>query len=71
MFEITLINRNGYTIKRQFKTAKACKDFAAFYPLSVFFGWIYNKATGNMCYQNDYSDKWKKVNNDTFKPYTV
>lgn len=69
MYSITMINRNGYTIKREFKTITACKEFAKFYPLSVFFAWIYNKKTDEMCYQNDYSDKWKKVNNDTFKAY--
>lgn len=66
MYSITMINRNGYTIKRKFKTVTACKEFAKFYPLSVFFAWIYNDATDKMCYQNLYSDSWKKVNNDTF-----
>lgn len=69
MYSITMINRNGYTIKRNFKTISTCKQFAAWYPLSVFFAWIYNTKTDTMCYQNIYSDKWKKVNNDTFVPY--
>lgn len=32
MYSITMINKNGYTIKRKFKTIAACKDFANFYP---------------------------------------
>lgn len=69
MYSITMINKNGYTIKRKFKTVAACKDFANFYPLSVFFAWIYNEKSAEMCYQNDYSNHWKKINNDTFIPY--
>lgn len=69
MYSITLTNRNGYTISRKFKTITACKEFASYYPLSVFFGWIYNTKTDEMCYYNDYTDKWEKCNNETFKPY--
>lgn len=69
MFSITLINRKGYTIKRNFKTIAACKDFAKYYPLSVFFGWIYDINNDKMCYQNEYTNHWKKVDNDSFTPY--
>lgn len=69
MYIITMINRNGYEIKRTFKTIAECKSFAAFYPLSVFFAWIYNAKEDKMCYQNNRSDKWKRCNNDTFVPY--
>lgn len=69
MYSITLINRNGYTIKHTFKTIKQCKEFASFYPLSVFFGWIYNIKKDVMCYQNLYKDFWKKCDNDSFIPY--
>lgn len=69
MFAIKMINRNGYTISRTFKTITACKDFAKFYPLEVFFCWIYDTKTNEMKYQNEYTNRWKKVNNDTFVPY--
>lgn len=71
MYSITMINRNGYMIQRKFKTIAACKEFTSFYPLSAFFAWIYNTETDTMCYQNLYSNKWKKVNNDTFVPYYI
>ena len=66
MYSLTMINRNGYTIKRTFKTVSECKSFATYYPLSVFFAWIYDIKNDEMRYQNNYSDKWKRVNNDTF-----
>lgn len=69
MYKITMINRNGYTIERKFKSITQCKDFAAFYPLSVFFAWIYDINNDEMKYQNEYKDRWKKCNNDTFVPY--
>lgn len=69
MYSITMINRNGYTIARKFKTIKECKSFASYYPLAAFFCWIYNTASETMCYQNTYSNCWKRVNNETFTPY--
>ena len=69
MYKITMINRNGFTIERTFKSIAQCKNFATFYPLSVFFAWIYDIKHGEIKYQNEYRDKWKKCNNDTFVPY--
>jgi hypothetical protein len=67
-FTITMINRNGYTIVRKFNTIQACKDFAKFYPLSVFFAWIYNNKYDEMIMQNNYRDSFFKCNNETFIP---
>jgi len=37
MYKLTMINRNGYTIERNFTTIAQCKNFAGFYPLKSFF----------------------------------
>lgn len=68
-YSITLINGNGYTIQKEFNSVDKAKRFAKFYPLSVFFGWIYDKQNDEMIYQNIYTDKWKKCNNETFVRY--
>ena len=68
-YKITLVNRNGYTITKELKSVTACKDFAKWYPLTSFFGWIYNMASDNMEWQNCYKNKWSKCNNETFIPY--
>ena len=68
-YSLTLINKNGYTIKKDFKTIKEAKNYASFYPLEVFFGWIYDKINDNMVCQNLYKSTWRKCNNDNFVPY--
>ena len=68
-YSLTLINKNGYTIKKDFKTIKEAKNYASFYPLEVFFGWIYDKINDSMVCQNLYKSTWKKCNNDNFVPY--
>ena len=68
-YSLKLTNRNGYTISMEGNNINSLKQRAKIYPLSVFFGWIYDKNTDSMLYQNDYSNKWKKCNNETFIPY--
>jgi len=68
-YSLQLINRNGYTIQKEFKSIQQAKTFAKFYPLSVFFGWIYDKINEKMILQNCYTDRWKKCDNKTFIPY--
>ena len=68
-YSVVLMNRNGYTIRNESTSVEGCKQVIKRYPLSVFFGWIYDKKTDTMLYQNDYSNKWKKCNNETFVPY--
>ena len=69
MYKLTMINRNGYTIERNFKTIAQCKNFAGFYPLKAFFSWIYDTKTGEMKAQNIYKENWKRCNNNNFVPY--
>ena len=69
MYKLTMINRNGYTIERNFKTIAQCKSFASFYPLKAFFCWIYDTKKGEMKAQNVYKESWKRCNNDTFISY--
>lgn len=68
-YSLKMINRNGYEIQKKFDSIKKAKNFAAFYPLSVFFAWIYDAKKDEMICQNLYSDVWKKCNNETFIPY--
>ena len=68
-YSLKLINRNGYTIQKECKSIEQVKTFAKFYPLSVFFGYIYDKVKDEMIFQNCYTDRWKKCNNETFIPY--
>ena len=68
-YSLTMINANGYEIKREFKTISACKHFANWYPLSAFFAWIYDKTNDEMLYQNNYSNTFFKCNNTSFVPY--
>ena len=68
-YRLTLINRNGYTIKKDFRTIKEAKSYASFYPLESFFGWIYDKINDAMICQNLYKNAWKKCNNESFVPY--
>ena len=69
VYSLTLINKSGYTIKKDFKTIKEAKNYASFYPLEVFFGWIYDKINDSMVCQNLYKSTWKKCNNESFVPY--
>ena len=68
-YSLTMINRNGYTIKHEANSIDSLKGFAKFYPLEVFFCWIYDKINDTMVRQNDYSKKWKTCNNESFIPY--
>lgn len=68
-YSIKMINRNGYEINHSENSVEKIKAFASFYPLSVFFAWIFDTVSGEMMYQNCYTDKWKKCNNETFYPY--
>lgn len=68
-YSLKMINRNGYEIKREAMSIKTLKEFAKFYPLSVFFAWIYDKKEDKMICQNLYTDKWVKCSNETFVPY--
>ena len=68
-YSLTMTNKNGYTIRRQFKSVKKAKEFASFYPLSVFFAWIYDIQNDEIICQNIYTDKWEKCNNENFIPY--
>lgn len=68
-YSIKMINRNGYEINHSENSVEKIKTFAKFYPLSVFFAWIYDNASGEMICQNCYTDQWKKCNNETFTPY--
>lgn len=68
-YSLKMINKNGYTIQKDFRSIQQAKTHAKFYPLSVFFCWIYDKVKDEMLYQNCYSDNWRKCNNDTFVPH--
>jgi uncharacterized membrane protein YkgB len=68
-YTLTMTNKNGYTIKHSETSVNAIKQFAKFYPLSSFFAWIYDRKEDKMIFQNIYSEKWKKCNNETFTPY--
>lgn len=70
-YSLRLINKNGYVIEKEFDSIKGAKGYAGFYPLSVFFGWIYDKSVDEMIFQNNYTDKWSKCNNQTFVPYCL
>jgi len=67
-YSLTMINRNGYTIKHEGKTIESLKNFAKFYPLEVFFAWIYDKSNDEMLYQNEYKNKFHKCTNESFIP---
>lgn len=68
-YTVTMTNRNGYSIIRKFNTIQSCLTHIKFYPLSVFFAWIYDNNTDTMIMQNNYTSKMFKCNNDTFIPY--
>lgn len=36
-YALTMINSNGYTIKKDFNSIEKAKTFAKFYPLEAFF----------------------------------
>ena len=67
-YSLTMINRNGYTIKRESNTVESLKQQAAYYPLESFFAWIYDKSTDTMIMQNQYRKLFKKCNNETYVP---
>ena len=68
-YSVTLINQNGYMIKLESASVQGAKQAVKHYPLKSFFGWIYDKQTDTMVAQNQYKDRWKKCNNETFVPY--
>lgn len=68
-YSMTMINHNGYTIKKEGNTIDSLKHFARHYPLESFFIWIYDKINDEMVCQNIYTKKFKKCNNETFVPY--
>ena len=68
-YSLKMTNKNGYEISREFDSIAKAKGFAAFYPLSVFFAWIYDKVRDEMILQNCYTDHWVRCNNETFSPY--
>lgn len=68
-YSLRMINRNGYTIAKTFSSIKKCIQFAKWYPLEVFFAWIYDSKTNAMLYQNEYGRTFRKCNNETFIPY--
>lgn len=68
-YSLTMINKNGYTVKRENDTIEGCKRQARHFPLRSFFAWIYDKKEDNMICQNDYSNRFFKCNNETFRPY--
>lgn len=39
----TIINQNGYEIRKEGTSVNAIKNAFAFYPLEVFDGWIYDR----------------------------
>lgn len=68
-YAVKMINKNGYTISHSENSIDAVKNFARFYPMDSFFGWIYDNVTDQMLFQNIYGKTWKKCSNETFVPY--
>lgn len=68
-YSLQMINRNGYTIKKESNSIEALKRFSRHFPLEVFFCWIYDKINDEMVCQNIYSNRFKKCNNKTFVSY--
>ena len=68
-YAVTLTNKNGSTISRESDTIEGAKRAVSFFPLSVFFGWIYDRRNDEMIRQNTYTDKWRKCNKETFVGY--
>lgn len=69
MFKVVLMNKDGYTISKQFYYVESCMNFAQYYDLSQFFGWIYDIKNDEVVFQNCYSNKWEKCDNWSFIPY--
>lgn len=68
-YSLTMINRNGYTIKKESDNIDALKRHAKHFPIEVFFIWIYDKINDNMVCQSIYSNRFKRCSNETFVPY--
>ena len=68
-YSLQMINRNGYTIKRESNSIEALKQSARHFPIECFFIWIYDKINDEMVCQNTWSKKFRKCNNETFIPY--
>ena len=68
-YSVTLINRNGYEIKRESNTIDGAKRAVAFYPLESFFGMIYDRSMDEIIRQNTYGGRWRKCDKETFVPY--
>jgi hypothetical protein len=68
-YSLTMINKNGYTIKREGSSIEGLKRQARFFPLESFFAYVYDKNTDNIICQNDYTKRFFKCDNKSFRPY--
>jgi hypothetical protein len=70
-YSLKMINSNGYEIKKESNDIEQLKNHAAFYPMRVFFAWIYDSLKDEMIMQSDYKKSFRKCNNETFIPYYI
>lgn len=69
-YSLSMINRCGYEIRREFSNINSAVRFEKYYSSGgSFFSWLYDRENDEMVMQNQYGTRLRKCNNISFVPY--